>query len=187
MNRWIAAIIVTLTIAAVTIAPTASAAPEGDITLTLIRHAQSTGNTSGFIDTTTPGPGLTDLGWQQAHQVAADYADDGFDGVFASTMTRTQQTAQFLADELHDPVEVLPGLREIEAGVLRGQTRVRRRGVLCRAQAVGARATALPAFRVRSTATSSTPGSTTPSQRSTRRATANPSRSRMAPPSRCGR
>ncbi|TPG34438.1 histidine phosphatase family protein [Mycolicibacterium hodleri] len=121
MKRWIAAITVTLTIAAVAVAPTAPAAPERDITLTFIRHAQSTGNTSGYIDTSTPGPGLTELGWQQAHQVAADYADDGFDGIFASTMTRTQQTAEFLAEELHDPVDVLPGLREIEAGIYEGQ------------------------------------------------------------------
>ncbi|MBJ7337322.1 histidine phosphatase family protein [Mycolicibacterium sp.] len=124
MTRWLAALALTLLTVAGTVAPSASAAPEGDITLTFIRHAQSAGNASGVIDTSTPGPGLTELGWQQAHQVAADYADDGFDGIFASTMTRTQQTAQFLAEELGDPVDVLPGLREIEAGVYDGQPEI---------------------------------------------------------------
>lgn len=107
-------------IVATSLPPHAGAAPDDQITLTFIRHAQSAGNVSGFVDTSTPGPGLTDLGWDQAHQVAADFADGGFDGVFASTMVRTQQTAEFLADELHEPVDVLPGLREIEAGTYEG-------------------------------------------------------------------
>lgn len=125
MTRRIATIVLAVAtlVAAVSVpvAPRSLATPDDDITLTFIRHGQSEGNTSGSIDTSTPGPGLTDLGWNQAHQVAADFADDGFDGVFASTMVRTQQTAEFLAEELHDPVDVLPGLREIEAGVYEGQ------------------------------------------------------------------
>jgi broad specificity phosphatase PhoE len=125
MTRRIAAIVLVLTAIAagafVSQAPRSLAGPEDDITLTFIRHAQSAGNTSGLIDTSTPGPGLTDLGWQQAHQVAADFADDGFDGIFASTMTRTQQTAQFLAEELGEHVDVLPGLREVEAGAFEGE------------------------------------------------------------------
>lgn len=114
---------VTTIAAAVTLplAPSSAAAPGDEITLTFIRHAQSAGNASGLIDTSTPGPGLTDLGWTQAHRVAVDYAHAGFDGVFASTMVRTQQTAQFLSAELDEPVDVLPGLREIEAGDLEGQ------------------------------------------------------------------
>ena len=120
----IAALALAVAIVATPLAPPAEAAPPDDIMLTFIRHAQSTGNTSGFIDTSTPGPGLTDLGWEQAHQVAAEYSDGGFDGVFASTMVRTQQTAEFLAQELHDPVDVLPGLREVEAGIYEGQPEI---------------------------------------------------------------
>lgn len=120
MTRQIVLILVAL-VASTIITPRASAAPGDEITLTFIRHAESTGNTSGFIDTSTPGPGLTELGWTQARQVAVDFADAGFDGIFASSMVRTQQTAQFLADELHEPVDVLPGLQEIEAGVYEGQ------------------------------------------------------------------
>ena len=118
MTRWIAMIVLAM---AATAAPAASAAPTDDITMTFIRHGESTGNTSGFIDTTTPGPGLTDLGRRQADEVADRFAGAGFDGVFASTMIRTQQTAQPLADRIHRPVQVLPGLQEIEAGDSEGR------------------------------------------------------------------
>ena len=124
MTRPLVAILLALLTVLAT-APTASAEPN-QITVTFIRHAQSAGNASGLVDTSTPGPVLTDLGWTQAHRVADDYAHAGFgavsfDGVFASSMIRTQQTAQFLAAELGEPVDVLPGLREIEAGDAEGQ------------------------------------------------------------------
>src|SRR5258707_15276479 len=44
----------------------ARAADQHTITLTLVRHGQSAGNASGFIDTSTPGPELTPKGWCQA-------------------------------------------------------------------------------------------------------------------------
>jgi broad specificity phosphatase PhoE len=91
MTRWIAMIVLAV---AATVTPIASAAPPHDVTMTFIRHGESTGNTSGFIDTTTPGPGLTDVGREQARKVAVRFGNAGFDGVFASTMIRTQQTAQ---------------------------------------------------------------------------------------------
>ena len=127
MTRRLAAIVLAVAIAlgvtttTAPLAPRASAGGEPQITLTFIRHGQSLGNTSGFIDTTTPGPDLTDLGREQAHQVATDYARAGFDGVFASEMIRTQHTAEFLADELNEQIDVLPGLGEIPAGIYEGQ------------------------------------------------------------------
>ncbi|MHA4848030.1 histidine phosphatase family protein [Rhodococcus sp. MSC1_016] len=66
--------------------------------------------------TSTPGPELTEQGGKQA-QVAADaLGGQDFDGVYASTMVRTQQTAQPMAEAVSEPVEVFPGLHEIEAG-----------------------------------------------------------------------
>jgi broad specificity phosphatase PhoE len=91
------------------------------ITLTLVRHAQSAGNASGRIDTSTPGPELTPKGWCQATAEAAQLSGNHYDGVFASTMVRTQETARPVAEALHEPIEVLPGLREIEAGEYEGQ------------------------------------------------------------------
>src|SRR6478609_3479708 len=90
------------------------------ITLTFVRHAQSQGNASGLNDTSVPGPGLTPLGEKQAQKAADALRGNDFDGIFASTMVRTQQTAAPLARDLGEQVEVLPGLREVEAGVFEG-------------------------------------------------------------------
>jgi broad specificity phosphatase PhoE len=90
------------------------------ITLTFVRHAQSEGNASGLIDTTVPGPSITPEGEEQAQQITNELHGKDFDGIYASSMVRTQQTAAPLADELGMPVDVLPGLREIEAGWFEG-------------------------------------------------------------------
>lgn len=99
----------------------AHAAAAHTITLTLVRHAQSAGNASGLIDTSTPGPELTPQGWCQAALAAGPMSANRYDGVYASTMLRTQQTAAPTAQALGEPVEALPGLREIEAGDYEGQ------------------------------------------------------------------
>ncbi|GEE02774.1 phosphoglycerate mutase [Gordonia spumicola] len=98
----------------------AEPAAPAEITLTLVRHAESAGNASGLVDTKTPGPDLTELGRTQARQVAALLADRGFDGVYASRMVRTQQTATPLARTLHKRIVVLPGVHEILAGDYEG-------------------------------------------------------------------
>ena len=91
------------------------------ITLTWVRHAQSTANASGIIDTTVPGPGLTALGEQQAAAVAQTLAAEFHDGIYTSDMIRTQQTAApYVALSGIAPV-VLGGVREITAGFLEGQ------------------------------------------------------------------
>ena len=99
----------------------AQAAGPRTITLTLIRHAQSAGNASGLIDTSVPGPELTPEGWCQATLAAGPLSANHYDGVYASTMVRTQETATPTAQGLGKPVDVLPGLREIEAGQYEGQ------------------------------------------------------------------
>jgi broad specificity phosphatase PhoE len=86
------------------------------ITLTFVRHAQSENNADGVIDTDVPGPGLTAEGKTQAQQIAHELQRDRYDGVYASTMLRSQQTAAPLAREIGRQVQILPGLREINAG-----------------------------------------------------------------------
>src|ERR1700744_3187118 len=98
----------------------ARAAGSRTMTLTLVRHGQSTGNASGLIDTTTPGPELTPKGWCEATVAATQLAPNHYDGIFASTMMRTQQTATPTSQALGEPIEMLPGLREIEAGQYEG-------------------------------------------------------------------
>jgi broad specificity phosphatase PhoE len=88
--------------------------------ITFVRHGQSAGNASGLIDTSTPGPVLTPLGQQQAQTVAGLLGDNNYDGVYASTMVRTQLTAAPMSQYLRLPVRVLAGLQEIEAGAFEG-------------------------------------------------------------------
>lgn len=86
------------------------------ITLTLVRHAESDSNAAGIIDTSTPGPNLTEKGRIQAQDIAHELQHNHYDGVYASSMARAQQTAAPLAAEIGRQVQVLPGLREIGAG-----------------------------------------------------------------------
>lgn len=99
----------------------ARAAGPRTITLTLVRHAQSAGNASGLIDTSVPGPELTLRGWCQATLAAGQLSPNRYDGLYASSMIRTQETATPLSQALDERVTVLPGLREIEAGQFEGQ------------------------------------------------------------------
>jgi broad specificity phosphatase PhoE len=86
------------------------------VTLTFVRHAESQSNAAHVINTDIPGPSLTEEGQGQAEQLAHQLARNNFDGVYASDMVRTQQTAAPLAHALGKPVNILPGLREIDAG-----------------------------------------------------------------------
>ena len=86
--------------------------------LLLIRHGQTPANVRGELDTGHPGPGLTRLGQAQAAAIPLALSGETIDAVFASTLVRTQLTAQPLADSLALDVRVLPGIHEIEAGDL---------------------------------------------------------------------
>jgi broad specificity phosphatase PhoE len=92
------------------------------MTLTLVRHGGSEANAAGVIDTSVPGPHLTELGRQQAAAVADALAANNYDGVYASSMIRTQETAAPMAERLGQPIVILPGLREIGAGVFEGSS-----------------------------------------------------------------
>ena len=86
--------------------------------LLLIRHGQTPGNVLGQLDTAHPGPGLTELGERQAAALARSLANEQIDFLYASTLIRTQITATPLATVRGLKIEVLEGLREIEAGSL---------------------------------------------------------------------
>lgn len=88
--------------------------------VTFVRHGQSAGNASGLIDTSTPGPVLTPTGQTQSEAVVGRLGVHNYDGVYASTMQRTQLTAGPLSKYLHLPIRVLPGVHEIEAGIFEG-------------------------------------------------------------------
>jgi hypothetical protein len=90
--------------------------------VTFVRHGESTGNASGLIDTSTPGPVLTQEGEEQARAVVDTLGVNNYDSIYASTMVRTQLTAAPTSQYLRLPIQVLPGLQEIEAGVFEGSS-----------------------------------------------------------------
>ena len=90
--------------------------------LLLIRHGQTPGNVLGQLDTAHPGPGLTELGERQAAALARSLANEQIGLLYASTLIRTQVTATPLSSVRGLEIEVLEGLREIEAGSLEKRT-----------------------------------------------------------------
>ncbi|MET1022203.1 MAG: histidine phosphatase family protein [Arthrobacter sp.] len=90
--------------------------------LLLIRHGQTPGNVLGQLDTAHPGPGLTELGERQAEALVRSLANEQIGLLYASTLIRTQITATPLSTVRGLKIEVLEGLREIEAGSLEKRT-----------------------------------------------------------------
>lgn len=98
-----------------------------DITLDLVRHGQSTDDVNNILGTLPPGAPLTELGQQQAEDVAKAIQQEypgGIAGIYASELIRTQQTADALASLPGMPgVTVLSDLNEIPAGLFEGHPR----------------------------------------------------------------
>ena len=115
--RWLGVALISFTMLVGAAVPAAAAEL---MRVTFVRHGQSAGNASGLIDTSTPGPVLTQLGQTQAQAVVGRLGVNNYDGIYASTMVRTQLTAAPTSQFLGLPIQVLPGLQEIEAGVFEG-------------------------------------------------------------------
>jgi hypothetical protein len=96
----------------------ATARADDSITLDFVRHGESGDMTA--INTLVPGPELTETGQQQAQDLVNVLAGNGIDEIYASTMIRSQETAAPLAEALNLPIQVLPGLNEIDAGIFEG-------------------------------------------------------------------
>ncbi|MFB9566649.1 histidine phosphatase family protein [Saccharopolyspora hordei] len=92
-------------------------APAG-LRLVLVRHGQTPANVAHVLDTVPPGPGLTELGRQQADELAVRLAEEKVVSVHASRALRAQQTAQPLAQRHGLPVEVVEGTHEVFVGDL---------------------------------------------------------------------
>lgn len=90
--------------------------------LLLIRHGQTPANVEGILESTVPGPPLTDLGTQQAEALVGALAGEPIQAIYVSSMIRTHLTAAPLATARGlEPVE-RAGLREIAAGDVEGRT-----------------------------------------------------------------
>ena len=90
--------------------------------LLLIRHAQTPDNVSGSLGSILPGPGLTELGVQQAEAIPAALASETIQAIYVSTMLRTQKTAIPLAKALGMDAQIVDGIQEISAGELEGNS-----------------------------------------------------------------
>jgi hypothetical protein len=93
-------------------------ADDGSIVLDFVRHGESGDMT--VVNTLVPGPDLTDTGEQQADDLVKVLSGNGIDDIYASAMIRSQETAMPLAEAVNLPIQVLPGLNEIDAGVFEG-------------------------------------------------------------------
>lgn len=88
----------------------------------LIRHGESQANVVGGMDTSAPGPDLTDKGRAQAVSLVERLAGEAIEAIYASTLVRTQQTARPLAEALGLPVHIRDGLREVRVGELEAKS-----------------------------------------------------------------
>ncbi|MFE0022119.1 histidine phosphatase family protein [Amycolatopsis sp. NPDC059021] len=86
--------------------------------LLLVRHGQTEGNVRGALDTALPGPPLTDLGAEQARNLITRLDGEPIVAIYASQAVRAQQTAAPLAGALGLDVQVIDGVKEIDAGDL---------------------------------------------------------------------
>jgi broad specificity phosphatase PhoE len=86
--------------------------------LLFVRHGESVANAMRSLDCEVPGPGLTELGHAQARRLVEDFAGERIDAIWASTMTRAQETAAPLATQRGIELQIHPDLRESHVGDL---------------------------------------------------------------------
>ncbi len=85
--------------------------------LFLVRHGETHANVAKQLDTAPPGADLTEAGHAQAAALVERLAGEDLGAIYVSDLPRTHQTAAPLAEALGLELVVLPGLREIQAGV----------------------------------------------------------------------
>lgn len=84
--------------------------------LIFVRHGQTPSNVQHLLDTAVPGPGLTELGREQAAALPAAFVGIDLAAIYVSDLIRTHETAAALAAARGlAPIE-RGGLREISAG-----------------------------------------------------------------------
>ncbi|TQS46123.1 histidine phosphatase family protein [Cryptosporangium phraense] len=86
--------------------------------LILIRHGQTSSNLAHLLDTGTPGPGLTELGSEQAAALPGELSGEPIEAIYVSSLIRTHLTAAPLAEAFGLEPRIRPGIREVEAGAL---------------------------------------------------------------------
>lgn len=90
--------------------------------LTVLRHAESEGNTIPLYQGRVPGTSLTERGRGQAAAAARRLKDGGVDVIYCSPLARTRQTAEIVAQATGARVVVDERLREVSFGPYEGKT-----------------------------------------------------------------
>ena len=85
--------------------------------LILIRHGETASNVARALDTAHPGAPLNETGLAQAEALVEALAHERIDALYASTLTRAQQTAAPRAGPRELDAVVVDGIYEIQAGV----------------------------------------------------------------------
>lgn len=91
---------------------------DGAVRLVLVRHGRTPSNVRHALDTGLPGPGLDELGHEQARAVAGLLGNWPVRALYASRATRAQETAAPIGSVLGLDTRVLPGTHEIFVGEL---------------------------------------------------------------------
>ena len=90
--------------------------------LYFVRHGQSTANQLKIIANRDQDHPLTELGCQQAFQLAGQLREIHFERIYSSPIPRALETAQVLAQYLGGEVITADGLREPDMGDLEGRS-----------------------------------------------------------------
>lgn len=85
------------------------------------RHGQSHANLRNVMENRPPGPGLTDLGVEQACNLGARLQGLGIAQIWASPLLRAEETGQHVAAILRLPYHTHAGLLEFDCGDLEGK------------------------------------------------------------------
>lgn len=90
--------------------------------LYFLRHGQTTWNADGNRYAGASDVPLTDIGIEQARQASAHIRDLRFDAVYASGLSRAQETAKLALDGRDLPIVPDPRLNEMNYGQWEGKT-----------------------------------------------------------------
>jgi broad specificity phosphatase PhoE len=85
------------------------------------RHAQSEANVQMVISNRDLPHPLTELGRQQAENLARSLADVPFVAIYSSPIVRALETAQIVASIIDLPFELADALREPDCGIMEGR------------------------------------------------------------------
>ena len=90
--------------------------------LYIARHGQTQWNLENKVSGRTDIP-LTEMGLQQAAQLAENAKGKGIEVILASPLLRARQTAQAVSDAIGVPVQIDDRLMELDFGVFEGKSR----------------------------------------------------------------